>query len=171
MLFRRREPVHRRLAREGGLDPAPAPVDTGPHWGEVGIHGVARPREWDTVVTVETELPGERAEFTTLPDGTVVIDEGPDDVAPLAEAVERTLAPPYRAEAVRREQGTWAVAARQIRVVELPDAEGDELQLTIDPDGMAIGHATGLENLLDGPGVATARRIDGPFWEIKIDRL
>jgi hypothetical protein len=170
-LFRRREPAHVQLAREAGLDAPPGPVDTRPWWGEVGIHGVARPREWDAVATVEADLPGERAEFVALDDATLVIEEGPDDVAPLAEAVERSLAPPYRAEAVRRADGTWAVAARRIRIVELPDAEGDELELTIDPDGMAIGRAPALEPLLDGPGVATARRIDGDLWEVKVDRL
>ena len=38
----------------------------------------------------------------------LVVEEGPDDVAPLAEALERELRPPYRAEAVRRGDGLWA---------------------------------------------------------------
>jgi hypothetical protein len=169
-LFRRREPLHERLAREGGLE-WPRPVDTRPQWGEVGIHGVARPREWDTVVTVTTDLEGERAAFVALPDGSVVVDEGPDGLAPLADAVERSLAPPYRAEAVRRPDGTWAVAANRIRVLELPDAEGDELQVTVDADGVPDRRLPALAELVDPPGVVTARRIDGASWEVRIDRL
>src|SRR3954462_8256569 len=111
MGFWRRTPLHERLAREGGLEPV-GPVDTGPRWGEVGIHGVARPREWDAVVTTQAGLEGDHAAFVALPDGTLVIEDGPDDAAPLAEAVERSLQPPYRAEAVHRGDGAWSVGAR-----------------------------------------------------------
>ena len=50
--WRREEPLHERLAREGGLSERP-PHDTRPRWGEVGIHGVHRQREWDAVATVD----------------------------------------------------------------------------------------------------------------------
>ena len=43
----RREPLHERLAREGGLDPRPLPEAGPPGWMETGIHGVPRHREWD----------------------------------------------------------------------------------------------------------------------------
>jgi hypothetical protein len=49
----RREPLHKKLAREARLDqerePGPEPLDPGPHWGATGIHGVPRPRRWDAV--------------------------------------------------------------------------------------------------------------------------
>lgn len=175
----RREPLHRRLAREGGLEPRP--VDTRPGWGEVGIHGVARPREWDVVVLVSAELDGLRSSFVALPGGTVVVEDGPDGVEPLAEAVERTLDPPYRAEAVSRpEDGTWSVGAKRIRVVELADLDGDELTLTVGPDGRALvvdgeqrfGSAPALEAFLAGAkGVVRARRIDGPSFELAVHTL
>ena len=61
MIFRR-EPIHKKLARQARLDLAPEaglhpePVDPGPNWGEVGIHGVSRPRRWDAVGSVEAAL-------------------------------------------------------------------------------------------------------------------
>jgi hypothetical protein len=181
MGFRRREPLHERLAREGGLGlGAPRPVDTRPWWGEVGIHGVARPREWDAVVTTEADLEGDRAAFVVLPDGTLVIEAGPDDLAQLAEAVEHSLQPPYRAEAVRRRDGAWSVGARKIRVGELPDAPGDELTLTVGEQGKQLvvdgeqrfGSAPELEALLNGArGVVQATRIDGTTFELVVHTL
>lgn len=178
MSLRRREPIHRRLAREGGLDPS-RPVEVGPRWGEVGIHGVARPREWDAVLAVSADLPGESARFVALQDGEIVIEEGPDDVSPLAEAVERSLPAPYRAEAVRRQDGSWAVAAKRIQVMELPDADGDVIRVSVSPEGRQVevdgstvfGSAPALESLLDRDGVVTATRIDGDLWEVRVDRL
>ena len=43
MIFRR-EPLHKKLAREARLEQEPeqGPVDPGPHWGVTGIHGVPR---------------------------------------------------------------------------------------------------------------------------------
>ena len=176
-LFRRGEPLHERLAREGGLT-EPAPYDTTPHWGATGIHGIPQPRRWDAVVAAEAELPGERASFVALPDGTLVIEDGPDDVQPLADAVETELQPAYRAEAVRRGQRMWAVAARRIQVVELQH-EGDELELTIRDgertvavDGQPdFGSIRELEPFADGDAVIRASRIDGDLWEVQVGRL
>jgi hypothetical protein len=147
--FWRREPVHRRLAREGGLEPPPH--RPGPHWGEVGIHGLARPREWDATAVVEAGgLRPEELEFVALPDGTLLVeDEVPDDaLGPLADAIEASLAPPYRARAVRRGGDVWAVGARRIEVAELDEA-GDELER------------------LEGDVFVRARRLDGPLWEVE----
>lgn len=181
MRFPGREPIHKRLAREGGLElePTPEPVDTGPSWGEVGIHGVARPRAWDAVVAVDADLPGDEARFVGLPGGTIVIEDGPGDVSPLADAVERALAPPYRAEAVRRREGAWSVAAKRIRTLALPQVEGDSIRVSVTPEGKQVevdgsrvfGGVPALETLLDGDGVVTATRIDGDLWEVRVDRL
>src|SRR5262249_31313121 len=134
------EAVHVRLAREAGLeiDERP-PHDPTPRWGEVGIHGVARPREWDAVVNAEAPRLGVGAiEFVTLPDGTLVVDdevEGeiePGALAPRRRALGLRRGPPYRAEAVWRGGSSWGVAARRIEVAELPpDIEGDELVLSV----------------------------------------
>lgn len=172
----RREPLHRRLAREAGLDERP--VDTGPRWGEVGIHGVARPREWDAVATVQTDLPGDEARFAALPDGRLVVEDGPADVSALAERV--AVEPPYRAEAVRRDASTWAVAARRIRVVELPGVDGSTIRVSrtiaegrrVEVDGApAFGSVPALEALLDGDGVVSARRLEGDLFELELHRL
>ena len=176
-LFRRREPLHERLAREGGLTEG-EPYDTTPRWGEAGIHGVARPRRWDAVVAVQTELDGERAAFVALPDSTLIVEDGPDDVQPIADAVETELQPPYRAEAVRRGEGVWAVAARRIEVVQLHH-DGDELQLTVRDgertllvdDEPGFGSIRELEALAGGDAVIRATRIDGQDWEVRIERL
>jgi hypothetical protein len=122
----RREPLHVRLAREGGL------LDTGGEdtrqpWDKAGIHGVHRPREWDEVSAVGADVEGERAAFVVL-DDRIVIEDGPDDVSALADGL--SLPPPYRAEAVRRTEGVWAVAGRRIEVVRIADVDGDELELS-----------------------------------------
>src|SRR5438094_166961 len=128
----RRETLHERLAREGGLT-EPPPHDTRPRWGEAGIHGVSRPREWDAVASAEApELKGDALEFVCLPDGSLLLDDDVDSdgVEPLADALDEILQPPYRAQAVRRAGSTWAVGARAIEVAALPaDLEGDEVVL------------------------------------------
>jgi hypothetical protein len=180
MLFRRREPLHARLAREGGLQMRPE--NPGPHWGEVGIHGIARPREWDAVVAVEAPaLGGDELRFVVLEDGTLVIEEGleGDDPSPLADGLEGALPPPYRVEARRRSATTWAVGARRIDVLELDEpVDGDELSLTVHEgarellvDGRpAFGSVRGLErwaaDRFDSYAL-TAERLDGDLWEVR----
>ena len=180
MLFRRREPLHRRLAREGGLDPPP--VDPGPYWGEVGIHGVPRPREWDAVVTAEAPaLTGDELRFVVLPDGTLLVEEGADDddPSPLADALESVIRPPYRVEARRRGDTTWAAGARSLEVIELAEhVAGDELSLTVH-DGVrelrlngepTFGSLRELEHWAADRFESyslTASRLDGDLWEIR----
>ena len=77
----------------------PLPHDPGPHWGEVGIHGLHRPREWDLVVTVEApEMAGDELWLVVLPDGRVVVEEGGGDVSALVASV--ALRRPFRAQFV-----------------------------------------------------------------------
>jgi hypothetical protein len=199
-LFRRDEPLHVRLAREAGVSlngepveavepqetvsrPPPAPQPSGLRrllsertvWD--GALGLPRLSDWDVVETVDfPENSAERAVFVALPNGDLVIEEGPDDVQPLAEAVERELAPPYRAEGVRRDDGLWAVGARAIEVVKLPGIEGDEIELashgserTLLVDGMS-SHGT-VRQLERAEHVVRATRIDGDNWEVAFDPL
>ena len=121
MPFWRRKPLHEQLAEEGGLvDPMPRRLP----WDQVGVHGVPRPRRWDSVVTVEAPgIDGDERDFVLLADGTLI---GEDADKPLAEAVD--LDPPFRAQAVRRGDDLWAVAANRITVVELD----------VDPGGDAV---------------------------------
>ena len=123
--------------------------------GEVALHGVPRAREWDVVASAAVELPGNEVHFTALPDGTLLVEEEVPDgaLAPLADTVELTLAPPYRAEAVRRDESMWAVGAKRIRVREFPEHEEDELEL-IEDGQVVIG-----------------RRLDGDLFEVAVTPL
>jgi hypothetical protein len=189
MIFRR-EPIHKKLARQARLDLAPEgglhpePVDPGPNWGEVGIHGVSRPRRWDTVGSAEApDLEGDELNFVALSNGEIVVDEyDPEDtIAPLAETIDQSLDRPYRAEAVRRDGDVWAVAAERIQVAEL-DVRGEELQLaatggerTLTVDGeRSFGTVPELEQLGASLGreyVVRARRVAGRVWEVEASPL
>jgi hypothetical protein len=181
-LFRRREPLHERLAREGGLGPEPLPDPAAPGWMETGVHGVHRAREWDSVVTVEAEMAGDRARFVALPGDVLVVEEG-EDVEPLADALDEVASVPYRAEAVRRGERQWAVGLRRIQVVELQDDPGgDELMLSLRDgersvlvDGAPVfGSIPALEQLGAAKGesyVVEARRLEGALWEVRVTPL
>jgi hypothetical protein len=181
----RREPLHKKLAREAGLEQQEPPlIDPGPHWGVTGIHGVPRPRRWDAVASADAPgLAGDELHFVTLPNGDLVVDEDepPDTLAPLADAIEQTIEPPYRAEAVRRQNDVWAVAARRVEVASF-EAEGELLELvtadagrTLTVDGQrAFGSIPELELVGGSHGesyVVRARRLEGDLWEIEADPL
>jgi hypothetical protein len=189
-LFRRRKPLHERLADAGGLVLAPTSVSGGLHaeppgWdgqarGATGIHGVPRARRWDTVARADAPaLRGDSVHFVALDEGTLVVDEDePDDaLAPLADAIEQAIPPPYRAEAVRRGPETWAVAASRIAIASVPDLSGDEVELTSTRDGKVLrvdgrttlGSARALERIGEAQGteyVVRATRLDGDLWEV-----
>jgi hypothetical protein len=187
--LRRREPLHERLAREGGLvfGGEHPPHGTHPRWGEVGIHGIHRPREWEVLGVAEASaLTGDELEFVVLPDGTVLVDDDLPEgaLAPLADSVEETLSPPYRARAVRRAESLWAVAANTIEVVELPEeTAGAQIDLTLQDgrrtlmvDGeRAFERVRALERLGEERGLAAfvvhAERLDGPLWEVDVAAL
>jgi len=187
MPFRRERPLHERLAEQGGLVPAERPHDPTPRGWPLALHGHHRPREWDAVVSAEAPLlHGDAAHFVALPDGTLVVEEDVADGAlgPLADAVEAHLAPPYRAEAVRRGASVWAAAARRIEVVELlEEPEGDSLELGVHGGERSLvvdGEPSGarlpsLERLAEGRGlteyVVRAERLDGALWEVALAPL
>jgi hypothetical protein len=178
-LFRRKA-LHQRLAEEGGLVEPPArPLFTGVI-GETGIHGVPRERQYDAVVTTEApDLEGDGARFVGFEDGSLLLEEGDGDLTPLADAVEQEVARPYRATAVRRGGTQWAVAAHRLRVVELPEPGGDEVELAIHGDertlvvdgNRAFGTLPELEALAEGDAVIRGNRLDGTLWEVRVDPL
>jgi hypothetical protein len=177
----RREPLHKKLAREAALDQAEtaSPVDVGPHWGVTGIHGVPRPRRWDAVASAEAPgLSGNELHFVALPGGDLLVDEDEpaDTLGPLADAIEQTIQPPYRAEAVRQGDDVWAVAAHRVEVAEF-EADGDEIELVVNQDGRSLtvdgartfGSVPELEDLGSRDGdayVVRAKRLDGDLWEV-----
>ena len=175
-LFGRRDPLHVKLAREGGLDlDGTDPDGPRPPWDASGIHGNHRARQWDTVTTVEApDVPGDKVGFVALPDGELVVDAGGGDLTPLAEALD--LEPPYRAEAVRRTDTLWALGARKVDVVELPGVQGDWIELashgeerTLMVDG---AREFGTIPALERPDhVVRAHRIAGDSWEVETDPL
>ena len=178
-IFRRSRALHEQLAEEAGLDigaPERPPsraagliqgladgfVGTPPDafgkpspLGEVAIHGVHRPRQWDTVASARAELPGDEVHFTALPDGTLLVEEDvpAGALSALAEAVEAAVRPPYRAEGVRRSESIWAVAAKRIEVRAFPGREEDELEL-VEDDHVILGH-----------------RLDGDLFHVEVTPL
>jgi hypothetical protein len=162
--FRRSKPLHEQLAEDADLDigqerPAPRAFSGFLHNGglfdAVGIHGVHRQREWEAVATVEAELPGDRIDFAALPDGTLVVQADVEDgaLSPLADAIEASLTPPYRAVAVRQDEQIWAVGANTIEVRAFPEHAADELEL-VEDDHIVIG-----------------RRLDGDLFEVEVTPL
>jgi hypothetical protein len=160
----------------------PLPHDPGPHWGEVGIHGLHRQREWDLLLTVDApELGGDEVVFVALRDGRIVREEGDTDPFPLARAI--TFEPPFRARGVRRDRALWVVAVTAIETIELPDDPGGEaIELAWDGtersvriDGMpTLAGVPELERLAagrHGAYVVTAARLDGATWEVSVAPL
>lgn len=185
-LFRRREALHERLAREGGLGAEqPSPLDVRPPTLLTGIDGLQQPREWDMTALVEADgIEGDEAAFVALPDGSLLVEQGSDSsLEPLAEAVERELRPPYRARAVRRGEALWAVQARRIEVLELRGVPpGETLDLTRTGDGSELrvdgesvfGSAPELEKRGEREGsefTVHAERLDGDLWEVRAAAL
>ena len=202
MIFRR-EPIHKRLAREGRLDdepnlvrePAPESAPTpepepgldpepGARFRPTGVDGIPRPRRWDAVVPAQAPgLIGNEVHFVALPNGDLVVeeDEPENTLAPLAEAIEQTLQPPYRAEAIRRDGDSWGVAARRIEVAKL-EALGDELEVIANDDGRtlavdgerAFGGIPELQRIGERQGltyVVRASRLEDNFWEVEAHPL
>ena len=178
------------LAGLGVPGRAPAQAAEPPSWdgearGEAGIHGVPRARRWDAVATADAPgLRGDRVHLVSLADGTLIVEEDEPDGAltPLADAVDRTLAPPYRAEAVRRDGDKWAVGASRIELVEVPGLTGDEVELAATREGRVLkvdgqttlGRAPTLERVGEAQGteyVVRARRVDGDLWEVEASAL
>jgi len=178
--FFRRKPLHQRLAEEGGLvERSTVPLFTGviP---ETGIHGIPRERQYDAVATTDApDAAGDSARFVGLEDGSLLVEEGDGDLTALADAIEHEIARPYRATAVRRGESTWAIAAHRLRVIELPEPGGDEIELVLNGEektlvvdkNRSFGTMQELEQLADGNAVIRAARLDGTLWEVRVDPL
>ena len=186
--WRRERPVHEQLAEGTDLlaweprsGPAPAPFD-----GTLDVLHGGRPRRWDAVATAEAPgLPGNELEFTALPDGTLLVDEEiPDDaLVPLADALEQSVAAPYRARAVRSDGDVWGVAANRIDVIEVPEEiDGDTVSLAVQGDQrtLLIDDRPGWSDVPTLEGYALERhrefvlhaeRLDGDLWSVKVNAL
>jgi hypothetical protein len=160
----------------------PLPHDPGPHWGEVGIHGLHRPREWDVVTIVEApESEGDDVWFVVLDDERILTD--PESARVEALRAEVGLSAPFRAHAVRRAGASWAVAARWIETVELTDDPGGEIveltwngyERTVRIDGApTLAGVPQLERLAaarHATYVVTAERLVDSVWEVAVAAL
>jgi hypothetical protein len=194
---RRRDTLNEQLLRAAGLDPEqvlgeaappPGPLEPPSLISALGLPHDLRtgPNDWDTAITVTAPgLAGDRIEFTTIPNGDVIVGEetGDADLSVLADAVERKVSPPYRAAATRQDGDLWAVGAKRIEVAQIPFAEGDRLQLSrmgddqelrVDGDPGEAAVPRTLERLGEAAGhsfYVEAERIDGDLWEVKVTAL
>jgi len=171
-------------ANVGGFLTQPPGLSGDPGMGLVAIHGVPRARTWDAIASAAApDLTGETVTFVVLPDATIVVAEDvPDDsLAPLAEAVEQTLQPPYRAAALRHQNDVWAVVAERVEIVELAGLEGDVIDLTV-VDGertltideeRTIRPVPALDALVEmrGDVAVHAERVDGDLFAADVFSL
>jgi len=127
---------------------------TGAQAGIAGITAGPRGRTWDAFVSAHApDLTGDRVTFTALEDGTLVVDQDVPDgsLAPVADAIEEMLPPPYRAAAAKSEDDAWTAVAESVQIVELLDVDADEIDLTV---------VEGERTLTVG-GVVTSRSLPG----------
>ena len=146
-----------------------------------GVMGVGPGRTWDAVAAAQApELTGDSVTFFALDDGTLVVsDDVPDGaLSPVADALEETVKPPYRAAAARNEGHMWTAVAESVRIVELPKVDADEIELTV-VDGertLTLGSEVTLRALpaLDAlaeehDSVALhAERVDGDLFAVDV---
>ena len=203
-LFRRKQAtLNEQLLRQAGLDSSqllgdprrPVPLEPPPSllsvlgvpYGSTAAHGAGvGANDWDTCVTATRPgLAGDRVEFTTLPNGDVIVsDETPStDLSSFADAVERHVEPPYRAVAARHDGDLWAVGAKRIEVARIPFQDGHELELSrngddeelrVDGEPSDTAIPAELGQLGDAVGESfyvEAHRIDGDLWEVRAAAL
>ena len=197
---RREETLNEQLLREAGLDPAqalgdqppaqappgPPPFPTGdPHLGRSPRSWDPGPADWDTVATVTAPgLVGDRVEFTTLPNGDVIVEreQGDGDLSPFADAIEQKIEPPYRAVASRQDGDLWGVGAQLIEVAQFALAEGDAVELTMndgtqevrvdgEPSDAEVPELVRYGELVGDDYCVEAKRIDGDFWGVEASAL
>jgi hypothetical protein len=199
---RRKETLNEQLLRQAGLDPAaslgdqapaePEPAPSAPPpfpTGDISLGRYGRvpsgTDDWDVVGTARLAgLAGDEVEFTTLPNGDVIVEKekGDGDLSPLADAVERKIDPPYRAAAARQDGDLWGVGAKRIEVAKFQFAKGDAVELSAN-DGVQELRVEGEPSDAEIPELARlgeqagtdycveAKRIDGDFWEVEVSPL
>ena len=206
-LFRRKqETLNEQLLREAGLDAAPVSgepttvSETRPDFpppgpppfptGDISLGRSGRfaggSGDWDAVVTAKAAgLAGDQLEFTTLPNGDVIVEreKGNGDVSPLADAIEQKIEPPYHAVASRQDGDLWGVGAYEIEVAEFALAAGDAVELSVndgtrevrvdgEPSDAEVPELVRVGEAVGGPNYCVeAKRIDGDFWGVEVSAL
>jgi hypothetical protein len=143
--------------------------------------GVGPGRTFDAVVAAHAPaLPGDRATFVALEDGTLIVgDDVPDGaLGPIADAIEEMVGPPYRAAAARGEGDSWTAVAESVRIVALPGLGADEVELSV-VDGartLTLGERTSTDPLPALDALAAehdavaiqAERVDGDLYAVDV---
>jgi hypothetical protein len=146
-----------------------------------GVMGVGPGRTWDATAAAHApELTGDSVTFTVLADGTLIVNEDVPDgaLSPVADALEEMVAPPYRAATARNEGDMWTAVAESVRIVELPDIEPDEVDLTV-VDGERTLTLGGEQTMLPLPPLDAlaaehesvalhAERVDGDLFAVDV---
>jgi hypothetical protein len=127
---------------------------------------------------------GDYAVFVSLPERLLIVEEqeGDGDLGVFADAVEKRLAAPYRARALRVDERRFVVVANEIETIELPGVEGDELVAFALPDGQRTAILDGktleltrseLEPILkeSAPCLLRLANVDESVWELSVDLL
>jgi hypothetical protein len=168
-------------AQAGGLLATPPDLLGESGLGIAGVTGIPRARTWDAAVSARSpELIGNMVSFVVLDDGTIILDQDQPEgsLAPLADAIEATLSPPYRAAALRSDDRTWAAVAQRTAIVELLDFDGDVIEMSV-VDGVhevrvdgerAIRPLDALAGLVEAHGdvVVQAERVDGDLFAVDV---
>jgi len=191
-LFRKRaDTYNEQMLREAGLllDPQPETFSPEPTLlAKAGLPDGAGvgPGDWDAATTTTAPgIAGDKVEFTTLPEGDLIVGEeaGNGDLAPLADAIEESVRPPYRAVGTRQRGDLWAVAAKRIDVakIEFPGADSLDLsrrdsweEFRVDGESSEKPVPARLRELGERAGsdfYAKAERIDGDSWEVRVSAL
>ncbi len=146
-----------------------------------GVMGVGPGRTWDAVVGAHAPLlTGDRATFVALEDGTLIVTEDVPDgaLAPVADAIEEMVSPPYRAAAARGQGDSWTAVAESVQIVALPGVGADEVELTVvgGERTLTIGDEQtsdplpALDALADShdSAVLHAERVDGNLFAVDV---
>ena len=163
-------------APAGGFLSTPPGLDGDPGLGIPGVSGVPRPREWDAVESTSAPaLRGDEIHFVALADSdrTLIVDEDEpnDSVAPLADAIEATLSPPYRAVGRRQENDVWSIGALSVDVVELPETiAGESIELTM-VGGRRELRLDGEDSDLELPTLEAIGERRGSDYVLRAERL
>jgi hypothetical protein len=199
-LFRKKATYNEQMLREAGLDrvvfntpqPVPEPESAEPeepaydHSSQIShVMQWARQGAGETVTSVVAPgIAADSVSFAVLPAGDLIVfGDTDDDLSVLADAIEASLLPPYRAEASRHEGDIWGVRAWRIEVAEFAYPDAETLQLAqrdgvsdfrIDGGPTDVAPPAQLRQLGESAGAeyfATAQRIDGDYWEVMVNRF
>ena len=176
-----------RRARLGGVSGlSRLPHEPGPHWGEVGIHGLHRAREWDAVAARRgARAAGSRMRFVVLRTARCVVEAGDGAPASPSSCARVERAPPLPgARQCAATRSTWAVGVRGILVVELPASvrrrrararlgrpSSAACASAATPTLASVAELEALASARYDTWVVRAQRLRDTLWEVEVGPL